>query len=599
MKKLLLVLSLLLVTPLVAVAEYFNVNGICYSITGEGEITVYRDNYSGNVVIPETVTYNGKTFNVVGISEQAFMNCHSLTSVSIPNTIKHIGNSAFYYCNSLTSVTIPNSVETLGSYAFFLCENLATVKIGNGLSDIREYTFFKCYALSNLTIGNSVKTIGSLAFYSCRSLDHVNIPNSVESIASEAFESCTGLNKLTLGNSLKSIGTGAFQNCTSLTNINFPHSLIVIGSNAFSETSITSVVLPNSLKEIWDNAFSECTSLTTLSIPANIREVRCYSFLDCVNLETIRSYVVDPDDAYFETYCFMGVPKSTCVVYVPKGSLAAYQNHHIWREFTHIVEMPDGLKGDVNGDGEVTVADVNAVINIILGGNGNTVAADVNGDHEISIADVNIIINIILGGSAPSQNHEYVDLGLPSGTLWATCNIGANKPEEYGDYFAWGETAPKQSYTWDTYKWCNGRDDWLTKYCTITGYGYNAFTDGKTELDPEDDAAYVNWGTSWRMPSREQMQELKTKCSWIWTMKNGVYGQLFTGSNGNTLFLPSAGFLGEYTLFEASNGYSWSRTLGVSRSSTAFSQGFDLEDVFWGENLRYYGFSVRAVRVSQ
>ena len=98
----------------------------------------------------------------------------------------------------------------------------------------------------------------------------------------------------------------------------------------------------------------------------------------------------------------MGVPISTCVVYVPKGSLTAYQNHHIWREFTHIVEMESGLKGDVNGDHEVSIADINAVINIILGGNGNTVAADVNGDHEITIADVNIIINIILGGSSPS-----------------------------------------------------------------------------------------------------------------------------------------------------------------------------------------------------
>jgi hypothetical protein len=121
-----------------------------------------------------------------------------------------------------------------------------------------------------------------------------------------------------------------------------------------------------------------------------------------VNLETIRSYVVDPDDAYFENDCFMGVPESTCTVYVPKGSLAAYQDHYIWREFTHIVEMEDALRGDVNGDGEINVADVNAVIDIILNGSGDLTAGDVNGDQEVNIADVNVIIDIILGVSLPT-----------------------------------------------------------------------------------------------------------------------------------------------------------------------------------------------------
>ena len=99
------------------------------------------------------------------------------------------------------------------------------------------------------------------------------------------------------------------------------------------------------------------------------------------------------------------------------------------------------------------------------------------------------------------QEHEYVDLGLPSGTQWATMNIGANAPEEYGDYFAWGETEPKDYYDWGTYKWCMGNYNTMTKYCTISGYGYNGFNDGKTELDPEDDAATAAWGAGWRMPS--------------------------------------------------------------------------------------------------
>jgi hypothetical protein len=116
-----------------------------------------------------------------------------------------------------------------------------------------------------------------------------------------------------------------------------------------------------------------------------------------------------------------------------------------------IISRASGIKGDVNGDGEVNIADVNAVIDVILGSGSNTFA-DVNKDGEINIADVNVIIDIILGGVTPQDNHEYVDMGLPSGTLWATMNIGANTPEEYGSYFTWGETETKDNYNWSNNK---------------------------------------------------------------------------------------------------------------------------------------------------
>jgi hypothetical protein len=131
-----------------------------------------------------------------------------------------------------------------------------------------------------------------------------------------------------------------------------------------------------------------------------------------------------------------------------------------------------------------------------------------------------------------------VDLGLPSGTLWATCNVGANAPEEFGHQFAWGETAPKETYNWYTYKWCE--DGLLTKYCNNSSDGT---VDNKIELDPEDDAAYVNWGPSWRMPTVEQLVELYSNCTQQWTELNGVKGILVTGPNGNSIFLPLGGAL--------------------------------------------------------
>ena len=225
---------------------------------------------------------------------------------------------------------------------------------------------------------------------------------------------------------------------------------------------------------------------------------------------------------------------------------------------------------------------------------------DLNHDGIVNVSDVVALIHFILNQEWPGESqHEWVDLGLPSGTLWATCNIGANAPEEYGDYFAWGETAPKEVYTWSTYKWCNGSETTLTKYCS-SSYGYNGFADGKMELDPEDDAAYVNWGSSWRMPTKEQLQELIDNCTGTWTQLNGVNGRLVTGPNGNSLFLPLAGSRSNYSLSNAgSSGGYWSRMLLPYLSSYATDVYFASGSVSWNGMSRFYGFTVRAVYISQ
>ena len=228
---------------------------------------------------------------------------------------------------------------------------------------------------------------------------------------------------------------------------------------------------------------------------------------------------------------------------------------------------------------------------------------DVNQNGEVNIADVTCLIDYLLTGTwpddpvTPPDNHEWVDLGLPSGTLWATCNVGANSPEEYGDYFAWGETEPKDNYNWSNYKWCNGSYTTLTKYCTNNSYGT---VDNKTELEVEDDAAYVNWGSSWRMPTVAQQQELLENCTSTWTTMNGVSGHLVTGPNGNTIFLPAAGYRGLESLYDAGYyGFYWSRTLDDFQY-IACSLGFDSEFLdIWLDNNRKDGFPVRPVRVSQ
>ena len=337
-------------------------------------------------------------------------------------------------------------------------------------------------------------------------------------------------------------------------------------------------------KGIMNNGHGELCALRFDNVQADINGVverigESITFEKCA--------ITYPEDAYIE--------HEEYGYYIAQGS---------GNRATHIIISRDGgssIIGDVNGDHEVNIADVNAVINIILNGSGNLTAGDVNGDHEVNIADVNTIINIILGGSAPTPNHEYVDLGLPSGTLWATTNVGASTPEAYGDYFAWGETETKNMYNWSTYKWCKGNMNTMTKYCFNSSDGFNGFTDDKTELDPEDDAAYMNWGTSWRMPTIEQQQELVNSCTWTWTTQNGVDGRLVTGPNGNTLFLPAAGTYWSGSLSGAGNwGRYLSRTLDKDYSfhacymyfTSSYLQGYNFD-------YRYEGYSVRAVRVSQ
>jgi uncharacterized protein (TIGR02145 family) len=206
--------------------------------------------------------------------------------------------------------------------------------------------------------------------------------------------------------------------------------------------------------------------------------------------------------------------------------------------------------------------------------------------------------------SSAEDNHSYVDLGLPSGTLWATCNIGANSPEEYGDYFAWGETkgysSGKTDFVWDTYRWCNDDYREMTKYCNYSGYGYNGFTDDKTELDLEDDAAYVNWGSNWRMPSLEQIEELinDVYTNSEGTSLNGVEGYKITSkANGNSIFLPAAGYRYNSSLDSAgSYGSYWSRTLISDYPRDAGYLRFISSDIDMRSDDRCYGRSVRPVR---
>ncbi|MBQ9416978.1 MAG: hypothetical protein IJU19_00145 [Bacteroidales bacterium] len=203
------------------------------------------------------------------------------------------------------------------------------------------------------------------------------------------------------------------------------------------------------------------------------------------------------------------------------------------------------------------------------------------------------------GSDAPAG---FVDLGLPSGLLWATCNVGATTPEGYGDYYAWGETSTKTTYNWTTYRYgtvdASGELDALTKYSL---YGMHQLNDGRTTLESEDDAATAVLGGGARTPTKTEWEELLENTTNEWATVNDVNGWKFSAANGNNIFLPAAGKYYGSTLENAGTfGYYWSSTLDTTSTSYARLYGFSENGHGMGSIYnRYYGFTVRAVRDSQ
>lgn len=252
-----------------------------------------------------------------------------------------------------------------------------------------------------------------------------------------------------------------------------------------------------------------------------------------------------------------------------------------------------------------SVATVNASTGLVKAvSEGNAIiTAIIESASNKDVLSASYIINV---DKANQMNgHEYVDLGLPSGVKWATCNVGATSPEDYGDYFAWGETegymSGKKIFNSGNYKWymtttskdsdgieviTNGYTKYVKK-SDASKYGYNGFYDDKTVLDLEDDAAHANWGGDWRMPTRAEQDELSNNCTWNRATLNGKNGYKVIGPNGNFIFLPASGYRDSSLRNADNNTVYWSSSLREGYSSYVFSSRIC--------ESRYIGLSVRAV----
>ena len=349
MKKIALLLAVLLL-PMVASAEKVEIGGIYYNLVAKAnaaEVMESPNGYTGSVVIPAIVTYNGVEYTVMRILEKAFSGCKDLTSVTIPSTVTKIGNNAFWY-SGITSITIPKGVTSIEEQTFYCCENLASVILPDGLTSIGNYAFSSCYNLTSIELPNSVKSIGVSAFYECSSLSSIMIPNGLTSIANYLFCGCSSLTSMVIPNSVTSIGGYAFFGCSSLSSITIPGSVTHLSQKTFSgcrgltsitflgseisiersvfldcealtavyisdlsswckmlfedyssnplyyahhlyvgEEEVRDLVIPNNVTSIGDYAFEYCSSLTSVMIPDNVTSIGSYAFIECSGLSSL------------------------------------------------------------------------------------------------------------------------------------------------------------------------------------------------------------------------------------------------------------------------------------------------------------------------
>ena len=333
----------------------------------------YDDEYSGLVVIPSSVTYNGTTYSVTSIGELAFAYCSSLTSVTIPNSVTSIEFGAFAYCSSLPSVTIGESVTNIGGYAFYGCSSLASVTIPNSVTSIGEEAFGECtfakdnfinystldaeanyYWGATVVEGNEINglIIRNNTVIDCReTVTSVEIPNSVTSIGEWAFSGCYSLVSVTIPNSVTSIGDEAFSGCFSLTKTNYTGDIagwcnIKFGygeanpmyhSHNFyiNDQEIKDLVIPNSVTSIGNRVFSGCSSLTSITIPNSVTSIGKSAFSGCSSLTSITCEAENPPTV--GSNAFYNVSKSI-PVYVPCGCVGAYKAKSGWEDFTNIQE---------------------------------------------------------------------------------------------------------------------------------------------------------------------------------------------------------------------------------------------------------------------
>lgn len=340
-------------------AHDFEVDGIYYNylegnnveVTYEGNDSFEYDNeYSDAITIPSTVTYNGNTYSVTSIGDDAFSGCSSLTNITIPNTITSIGEYAFYYCSSLTAITIPDNIITIGGRAFYHCSLLTSIIIPQSVMSIGPVVVGDCPSLTSIIVENGniiydsrencnaiIETATNTLIAGC---PNTIIPDGVTNIGWGAFSSIYSLSSIAIPNSVTNIGDLAFYMCSSLASITIPNNVTNIGEQAFYNCySLTSIIIPDGLKNIGKSAFSSCPRITLITIGNSVTYIGDYAFCDCSSLTTMVCKATEAPE--LGNNVFLNIRLSEATLYVPAQSLDDYKAADQWKNFGTILPIEE------------------------------------------------------------------------------------------------------------------------------------------------------------------------------------------------------------------------------------------------------------------
>ena len=331
------------------------------------------------------------------IGRAAFMGCTGITELSLDTSLEEIGNEAFSGCTGLTSVTIPASIKRLSNSLFASCTGLKTVEIPTSVVSIEGSAFTGCTKLDAVSLPASVTSIGASAFNGCTRLTQLELPESLTSIGSSAFNGCSKLTSVIIPNSVTSLGENAFNDCSALTTLVISDSLSTISNEAFANCSaLKSVTIPDGVNIIGNQAFYKCLNLVNITLGSGVQEIGKQAFDNNYKIKTITSMasvpplMASPDRFDRSIY-------TNATLRVPVAYVKTYKHTGVWSWFTKVEGILGVEDADVNGDGEITVADVNLIVAAILS-RSDSDACDVNGDGEITVADVNAVISFIIAG---------------------------------------------------------------------------------------------------------------------------------------------------------------------------------------------------------
>ena len=350
MKKLLLIMASIIM-PVITFAYDAVVDGIYYNLVETAqvaEVTYYSTNsitnssvFSGDIIIPEEIEYNGVKYNVTSIGEKAFYGCGLISTVEIANTVKTIGEQAFCHCKSLQSVNFPNSIMLIDNMAFFNCISLESIEIPGSVKSMGTSCFAGCSSLKTVQLQNGIKSIDNGTFRDCSSLRSVEIPNSVTNLGPGVFAGCKSLIRVVLPNTLSIVGVSLFEGCENLASIDIPITVTSIYQSAFSNCkSLTNITFPENVSSIHDNACSDCISLKSIVLPKNITSISNKAFSNCINLLDVFCSADKVNNCSISA--FDGTYIDDATLYVPQSAINYYTTTKPWSGFGNIIAISEG-----------------------------------------------------------------------------------------------------------------------------------------------------------------------------------------------------------------------------------------------------------------